>query len=92
MVLTQIFIKEVQKCDDIDIVGTNTRSLIDGQNSQIRNAFIRSRIKYKNIITGYRVDDTSKEKICSFMSMDKQNSQICVAFCFHKAQKDNKQF
>ena len=46
--------------------------------------------KYKNIITGYEVDDISKGKICSSMqSLDKENSQIGVAFSFHKVQKDN---
>ena len=49
--------------------------------------------KCKNIITGYEVDDISKEKICSSMqSLDKEDSQIGVVFSFHKAQKDNKQF
>ena len=49
--------------------------------------------KYKNIITGYGVDDTSKGKICSLMqSLDKENSQIGVTFRDHEAQKDNKQF
>ena len=48
--------------------------------------------KYKNIITGYEVDDISKGKICSSMqSLDKEDSQIVVAFSFYKAQKNNKQ-
>ena len=50
---------------------------------------------YKDVITGYGVDDISKVKgknlfLCQ--SLDKENLQIGVAFSFHKAQKDNKQF
>ena len=46
--------------------------------------------KYKNIRTGYEVDDISIREICSSMqSLGKENSQIGVA---HKIQKDNKQF
>ena len=49
--------------------------------------------KYKNVITGYEMEDISKGKICSSMqSLDKENSKIGVASSFHKALKDNKQF
>ena len=49
--------------------------------------------KYKNIITGYGVDNASKGKNLFLDVVPGQREfAIGVAFSFHKAQKDNKQF
>ena len=60
------------------MVGTtkmNTRSLIVGQNFPMFPQEAES--KYKNIVTGYEVDDTSEgESLFRDVVLDNENSQI----------------
>ena len=72
------------------IIKMNIRSSIVRQNIARNSQCFHK--KPNQSTTGYGVDDTSKGKSLFLAGLDKENSQIGVAFSFHKAQKDNKQF
>ena len=71
----------------------NTRSLIAKQNLARNSQCSQEKPNQSTSITGQEVDDVSNRGICSSVqSLDKENPQVGVAFSFHKAKKDNKQF
>ena len=73
----------------------NTRSLIVGQNlaknSQCFHKKSNQSTRILELDTEWMIPQ--KGRICSLMqSLDKENLQVGVAFSFHKAQEDKKQF